>query len=218
MAESGGPEQPDPKTVNRKAYNSMAETYLDWTNDNPSPRAMYLNKLFKVIKDPLQASVLDLGCGPGISTKFLAERCAQVIANDISATQIQFASKTVARDNTTFLTSDMLSLELEPSSLQAVVSFYAIIHLPRDEQRVVFKKIFTWLSPGGHLLCNLSTTDMPGTFDEFLGATMFWSGYDAKINSNVLTNIGFVLFEDKIVEDDEDGKLVPFQWILAMKP
>ena len=208
----------DPKSVVRRAYDGMAETYLDWTNDNPSPRAMYLAKLFSVIKDPLLATVLDLGCGPGISTKLLAEQYAHVIANDISPTQIQLASKNVARENTTFLTSDMATLEFKTSSLQAVVSFYAIIHLPRDEQGVLFKKIFTWLTPGGHLLCNLSTTDIPGTFDEFLGATMFWSGYDFKINVNVLMEIGFVLVEHEIIEDDEDGRLVPFQWILATKP
>ena len=99
-----------------------------------------------------------------------------------------------------------------------MVSFYAIIHLPRDEQHVLFKKIFTWLTPGGHLLCNLSITDIPGTYHDFLGATMFWSGYDAKINVNVLMEIGFVLIEHEMIEDDEDGRLVPFQWILATKP
>ena len=92
-AESGGPEQMDPKSVVRKAYDGMAETYLDWTNDNPSPRAMYLAKLFSVLKDPLQATVLDLGCGPGISTKLLAQRCAHVIANDISPIQIQLGEQ-----------------------------------------------------------------------------------------------------------------------------
>jgi hypothetical protein len=43
----------------------------------------------------------------------------------------------------------MAALTWPPASFDAVIAFYSIIHLPRDEQLGLFRKIFGWLNPVG---------------------------------------------------------------------
>jgi hypothetical protein len=46
----------------------------------------------------------------------------------------------------------MIALHLRPASLDAVVSFYALIHIPLADQQALFPRIRSWLRPGGYLL------------------------------------------------------------------
>jgi hypothetical protein len=48
--------------------------------------------------------------------------------------------------------ADMTALHLQPGSVDAVVSFYALIHVPLADQRILFPRIRTWLCHGGYLL------------------------------------------------------------------
>jgi hypothetical protein len=51
-----------------------------------------------------------------------------------------------------------------------------------------------------------------------LGAKMYWSGFDADTNREMVSRAGFNLLEAEIIEDEEGpGKIVPFFWILAQK-
>lgn len=109
-------------------------------------------------------------------------------------------------------------LALRPAAFEAVVAFYSIIHLPRNEHRSMFAQICNWLSPGGQLLCNLGVGDNPGsTTENWLGARMYWSGFDTETNLDILREVGFDIVESEVLYDDEDGRLVPFLWILAQK-
>jgi len=97
------------------------------------------------------------------------------------------------------------------------VAFYSIIHLPRDEQRTMIRLIRTWLSSGGYLLCNLGATENPGAVQDWLGAKMYWSSFGAEGNLQLLKEAGFTILKSEILVDDEDGKSVPFLWIVAKK-
>jgi SAM-dependent methyltransferase len=210
----------DPKLLVQTGYDKIATTYLEWTSAKPTARLEYLEKLLVRIPDASKATALELGCGAGIPyTKLLAERCGHVIANDISHTQITLAKANVLGANVQFIRDDMNNLAFEASSLQAVVAFYSIIHLPRADQRTIMAQIWTWLSPGGYLVCNLGVTDNPGTTNaSWLGsAKMYWSSFDAGTNLKMLQDIGFTIVESQILPDDEDGRIVPFLWVLARK-
>ena len=99
---------------------------------------------------PSNADVLELGCGAGVpGTELLSSRCRNVIANDISSAQIELAKSRVGATNVDFSQEDMTKLEFEPGSFDAVVAFYSIIHLPREEQAILFQNIYSWLRYGG---------------------------------------------------------------------
>ena len=59
-----------------------------------------------------------------------------------------------------------MSLDFEGESFLAVVAFYSVIHLPRDEQKDILGKIRNWLADDGYLLLNLGTRDDPGSTNE----------------------------------------------------
>lgn len=59
-----------------------------------------------------------------------------------------------------------MALEFERGSFGAVVAFYSVIHLPRNEQKAMLSKIGEWLADGGYLLLNLGARDNPGSINE----------------------------------------------------
>jgi SAM-dependent methyltransferase len=71
----------------------------------------------------------------------------------------------------------MTALHLRPASLDAVVSFYALIHVPLADQQALFPAIRSWLRPGGYLLAITGARHWTGT-ETYLGADMFWDHAD----------------------------------------
>lgn len=207
------------KLLVRRGYDQIANTYLNWTLTKSTPRLEYLEKMLSKMHAPSNADVLELGCGAGVpGTELLSLRCGKVIANDISRAQVELAKSRIKVANVDFRQEDMTKLEFEPASFDAVVAFYSIFHLPRGEQAKLFQRIYLWLRPGGYLLCNLGVRDDPGsTAKDWLGSQMYWSSFDVETNLKLLRDVGFAINEHEILEDDEDGRLVPFVWILSEK-
>jgi ubiquinone/menaquinone biosynthesis C-methylase UbiE len=147
-------------------YDAHAEHYLDWTaaHDEHQLKLHYLDKALNHLHKKAQAQadkqmkVLELGCGAGVPTAQIlaAEPGVHLTAVDISAAQLALARKRIPNDNVKFVESDMMALEFEDGSLDAVIAFYSIIHLPRDEQLVLISRIGKWLKPGGVCLIMLS--------------------------------------------------------------
>ena len=136
------------------------------------------------------AAVLDIGCGAGIPvTRLLAERLA-VTGVDISGEMIRQARANVP--GATFVRDEIMSVEFEDSSFDAVVAFYSIFHLPREEHAALFSRIHDWLKPGGYLMCTLShSSESAYTEDDFFGVTMYWSNYGLADYTDMLTGLGF---------------------------
>ena len=125
---------------------------------------------------PDGAAVLDLGCGAGVpATALLVERGFAVTGLDFSAVQIQRARALVP--GATFVHADMASWTTETGSFDAVVSLYALIHLPVPDQRLLFPRLARWLVPGGYLLATVGHERWRGV-EMYLGAPMFWDHAD----------------------------------------
>lgn len=203
--------QDDFKRLVEKGYDQIALRYLEWSTHSFG-RMKYLQKLLKYL--PEQAEVLELGCGAGVPCTQILAQHALVTANDISAAQIALAKQHVPEAR--LIQADMMSLRFPCNTFDAVVAFYSIIHLPRADQEVLIKRLSEWLRQGGYLLMNLGTKDDPGSVDRnWLGSQMYWSSYDAKTNYEMIHRAGLKPLETEIICNDEDGKLVPFFWILA---
>ena len=123
------------------------------------------------------ARVVDLGCGAGIpATRELAGHGLQVIGVDFSAVQLRRARRLVPAAR--LIQADMTALQLRPASADAVVSLYALIHVPLADQQALFPRIRDWLRPGGYFLAIVGATRWTGT-QPYLGADMFWDHADA---------------------------------------
>lgn len=96
------------------------------------------------------SSILDLGCGSGDPADVEISKEHQVAGIDISQTQINLARQNVPTGH--FLHGDASTAEIPPSSFDAVVSFYTLEHIPREEHKTVLRRICKWLRVGGLLL------------------------------------------------------------------
>ena len=124
------------------------------------------------------ARVVDLGCGAGIpATRELAGRGLQVIGVDFSAVQLRRARRLVPAAR--LIQADMTALQLRPASADAVVSLYALIHVPLADQQALLPRIRDWLRPGGYFLAIVGASRWTGT-QPYLGADMFWDHADAE--------------------------------------
>jgi SAM-dependent methyltransferase len=152
---------------------------------------------------PAGARVLDLGCGAGVpGTRELAARGLAVTGVDFSAVQLGRARRLVPAAG--FVQADMAELELQPGSLDAVVSFYALIHVPLADQRALFPRIRGWLRPGGYLLAIVGAGRLTET-DEYLGAPMFWDHEDAPAYREWLAAAGLAPLWDRYVPEGDSG-------------
>jgi SAM-dependent methyltransferase len=122
------------------------------------------------------ARVVDLGCGAGVpATRELASHGLQVLGVDFSAVQLGRARRLVAAAQ--LVQADMAAFSLRPASVDAVVSFYALIHVPVADQRALFPRIRDWLRPDGYFLAIVGAGQWTGT-ESYLGADMFWDHAD----------------------------------------
>lgn len=182
---AGGAVTGDPRQIVASGYDACGARYDAERAREPSPE---LAQLVEVL--PRDARVLDIGCGGGRPvTTALAENF-DVVGVDISPEQIERARGQVPKAS--FIASDIMAQHFAPASFDAVVAFYALFHVPRDEHRALLEKVATWLRPGGHLLATLAHTSHPGyTEPDFFGAQMYWSHFEPDWYAKLLDELGF---------------------------
>lgn len=165
----------------RRGYDAISRSYRPDDGgsnpDGPESTASYqawLDELGALLRPG--ARVLDLGCGAGVpAAKLLADAEFEIIGVDISEVQIERARSLVP--GATFIRADMATWESAPASFDAVVSFYALIHLPLEDQRRLIPRLVRWLTPDGYLLATLGHEQWTG-IEDYLGVPMFWDHPD----------------------------------------
>jgi ubiquinone/menaquinone biosynthesis C-methylase UbiE len=103
--------------------------------------------------------VLDLGCGSGQVTLPLATGAAHVLAVDVSAEAVTMLEERASREgvvNIQGLAQPIETLELQPESVDLVVSNYALHHLRDADKADALARAYRWLRPG----CRLVLGDM----------------------------------------------------------
>ena len=202
----------EPKKVVEEGYDRIGQRYADDLGSSRQElRSRYVSYFIDAL--PRGSDLLDLGCGAGTpTTKRLAEHFT-VTGVDISRCQIERARRNVP--NASFIRADMTSLRLPQCSFDAVTAFFSIIHVPRDEQSELLESIADWLRPNGVFLATMTARGKEVDFDKcWMGAPMFWSGYDGDTNIGMIRAAGLhiVIIEET---EDRDGHFV---WLVARKP
>jgi len=154
---------------------------------------------------PRGSRVLDLGCGTGVPAARILARRFRVTGVDISDVQVRRARRLVPRAR--FLRADLSEVDFPPGSFSAVVSLYAIIHVPREKHRPLFRKVARWLAPGGWFVAILGRSGYEGKESRWLGsdAPMLWSHYDAATYRRWFRAEGFRIVREAFVPEDGGG-------------
>ena len=124
---------------------------------------------------------------------------------DISDVQIARARRLVP--GATFFAADIAEVSFAEASFDAVCSFYALIHLPHDEQRRVIDRIGQWLKPGGVFLATVGHTAWTGEEPRWLGgnAAMWWSQAGAATYRAWIRQAGLEVADQQFVTEGDSG-------------
>lgn len=166
-----------------------------------------LQRLFTEVSG---SSVLDLGCGTGLPfDRYLVENSFDVKGLDISQKHVEMAQENVPDGE--FFQGDFFEKEFDENSFDAVVSFYVIFHIPREEHERLFRKIREWVKEDGEVLITLGSEEMDEHRGEIGGEEMLWSSYSPEKNLEILKKSGFKILETYT----EDYREETHFWVLA---
>ena len=184
----------DYRALVRAAYNRCAMEYA-------RQRRATADAELSLITERLTpgSSTLDVGCGAGVPVARHLAKTFSVTGIDVSSSMIALARKNVP--SARFIHADVMEVEFPERSFDAIVSFYAIFHIPRQEHLNLFRRFVQWLRPGGLLLFTVARNDDgPGyTEDGFFGETMYWSNFGPSTYRKFLADTGFEIEREGIV-------------------
>lgn len=205
----------DPRAVVRSGYDALGPRYLEWTlSVDPVHRVTY-QKLALDLVEP-GSIVVELGCGPGIPTGQIVAEHNRLVGVDVSRSQLALARTNIPSAH--FVLADMSDIEFRPESVDAVLAFYSLIHVPREHHTRVLDSVNRWLRPGGVFAVNMVAGDNPGGFDGWIDdVQMYWSGFDAQTNVALVSSAGFEIVRDEVLTNFEDNESVRFVWIIGQK-
>jgi ubiquinone/menaquinone biosynthesis C-methylase UbiE len=117
------------------------------------PRYYHARRLLD--RMPLQARVLDIACGEGDLTKFLAQSGRAVWGADLSESDLRRGIPKNRDDNAAFAVANMCSLPFASESFDWLVSFDTLDDVP--DEAAAIGELTRVLKPGGILLLCVPT-------------------------------------------------------------
>jgi len=139
----------DHLAATRASYDAVAANYTEFVSGllegNPMMRAV-LGAFAELVDGP----VVEVGCGPGHITKYLASVGARIHGIDLAPRMVEIAR--AAYPELRFEVGSMTDLDLPDGELGGLVAWYSIHHVPPAELPGVFAGFHRVLSEGGRLL------------------------------------------------------------------
>jgi len=129
-----------PTTNEVKTYYNNFLDYLKHDHEHPNLRHNKIKKdLSGIIKKGMR--VLDLGCGTGITTRYIAKLGAKVIGVDLSPKLIEFAKVNSTHENAEYIVSDITKVDLDKKKSDAICLIDVMEHIPREKIPDLIKNI-----------------------------------------------------------------------------
>lgn len=190
-----------------RAYDQWAATY---DSDRNATRDLDAAVLRASGLEVGGRTVLELGCGTGKNTVWLAERAARVIAIDFSAEMLAAARRRVTSSHVEFLQRDVRErLPLDDAGMDVVVCNLVLEHVA--DVAPVFAEIHRVLHDGGAaFLCELHPErqrrgGQAQFTDAASGDRVFVEAYTHTIDEFVAAASGAGLVVERMTEHLEDG-------------
>jgi SAM-dependent methyltransferase len=136
----------------KACYDAVAEAYaaelFDELSRKPLDRILLASF---AAENKGKGTLIDLGCGPGQTTRFLADFGIQnILGTDLSAGMV--AKAAMLNPDLKFRAADMLNLDFGDGRFGSVVAFYAIVHFNTEDLTKAFNEIYRVLISGGQFL------------------------------------------------------------------
>ena len=174
----------------RDSYDAIAQTYTEWIADEltakPHDRAV-LGAFSELVLGTGSAEVLDMGCGPGRITSFLAALGLGPRGLDLSPAMVELARGLYP--TLPFDVGSMTALPYADDSFSGLVAWYSTIHIPDEELSTVFAEAARVLRPGGWFQLAFQLGDRVDHFSDLAGFDVDLDFHRRSID-DVLTALG----------------------------
>lgn len=194
------------KNAVRRSYDEIAEAYAAQRSENGRGTQL-LERFLESLSD--SARVLDAGCGQGtpVLTRLSESTTATAFGVDFSRGQLELAAANAP--DAALVQGDMTTLPLEAATVDAVVAYWSLIHIPMDGHQAVVDEFARVLRPGGRLLVCEGTNRWAGENPDWIesGVRMEWNIAGADATRKQLRNAGFDIVEEWGVPEElnEEG-------------
>lgn len=153
----------------KNSYDIAGKNYSELFHDDILKHDFDQKLLFRFLNlmtnDPI---VCDMGCGPAAQYRgFIQAHCNRVHGVDISENNLCLAAGLYPDIH--FHCNDMINTDFGKSSLDGIVSFYSLFHIPKSRTEDLFKEFFRVLKPEGIMLLVTHKGDYVNTFSEIWG-------------------------------------------------
>ena len=130
------------------AYDRWAPTYESVENPTRDLAALALRQQTLNLHN---RDVLEIGCGTGLNTRYLAKHCRSVTALDFSAGMLAQARANVSAANVRFVQNDIrLRWSVDDSSIDLIICTLVLEHI--EDLRHIFSEAARVLLRGGEFL------------------------------------------------------------------
>ncbi|MFF1799298.1 class I SAM-dependent methyltransferase [Kitasatospora sp. NPDC086009] len=148
-------DRPSDLDVVRESYDRVADNYAHMvatTGIGDIRTHPWLKASIDAFADTVSGlgPVLDVGCGPGTVTAYLAERGLDVSGVDLSPRMIENARR--LHPQCRFGVSSATDLDLADASHGGLLGWWSLFNLPRDVLPQVLAMFARALVPGGHFI------------------------------------------------------------------
>jgi len=144
------------KAVN--VYNKISKAYADEFNE-PSE---YLDEFLKLL--PKNASILDVGCGVGVDSKYAMLKGYDVVGVDLSEKMLETAKSNCPEID--FHLEDIRHLKFNDKKFNGIIASCSLIHIPKVDVPKTLENFSRMLSDNGVLYIGLCSGQSEELFIE----------------------------------------------------
>jgi len=198
---------PDPTTINMATYNDPATVAFATSDAEDYMPHIFQHPIFTEFNASLPGkTILDLGCGPGLLSKYYSDHGFIVTGMDFSENMVKAARKQCPKCR--FIVKNVLDLDSNNDKFDGIVAFHLLQFLDRPQIIELFKKISASLTENGRFLNVFTNTCFPksGCNVNSSGMTEYWNGWKLEDIAPLYQKGGLELvkFEQPKLENGEE--------------
>lgn len=188
----------DERRTIRNAYDDIAAAHDDYRTDAAPEMPLVHDLVDDLASD---AHVLDAGCGAGDPIGAYLTEHVRATGLDFSRGQLE-----MARDRapgTSLVQGDLTSLPFADGTFDALVSIYAVIHVPWDRHERCFRELHRVCADDAPVLVTVGTSDWSGSNEDWMGwgVEMHWDVPGPDRTTDLMERVGFTVEGFDAIED-----------------
>lgn len=167
-----------------------------------------INELEKFVKYVPSGEILDIGCGPGVGSRFLQEKGLQVYGIDLSSELTKIAMK--ESPNSLFTTMDMRDLSIfKPLIFDGIWNVASLLHLEKKEIPVALNEANRVLKPEGIMYLSIKGGEGEGLEPDkrYGGKLKYYAYYKPNEIENLLKKAGFETLENYSIQYKDNYRI-----------